>query len=65
VTADFPLDSAKPGENLASKFKPTGDGIWVLALSKPLSELPTGTLTVSVKDKQGNKSEIVRKFSVK
>ena len=64
VTADFPVDGAAPGENLASRFKPTTQGVRELKLSKPITALPHGTLTVSVKDRQGNLSRIVRQFSV-
>jgi len=64
VAADFSVDGAKPGENLAPRFQPAGEGIWELKLSKPIPSLPRGTLTVSVKDRQGNLSRIERTFSV-
>jgi hypothetical protein len=64
VTADFPLDDVPAGENLASRFKPKSDGVWELHLGKPLAELSQGTLTVSVKDRQGNINRIERKFAV-
>lgn len=64
VTADFPLDGAKPGGNLAKKFRAKGDGVWELALSQPVSELLKGKLTVSVKDKEGNITKIERTFSI-
>jgi hypothetical protein len=64
VTADFVLDGVPAGQNLASKFKPAGDGIWELKLSAAVTELPRSKLTVSVKDKQGNISKIERAFSV-
>lgn len=63
VTADFPLDGAA-GENLAGRFKPTVDGVWELKLAKPVRALPKGTLTASVKDKQGNVRRVERSFSV-
>jgi hypothetical protein len=65
VVADFALDGAKPGENLASKLNSVGDGVWGWKLTKPITALANGTLTVSVKDRQGNQTEIVRRFSVK
>jgi hypothetical protein len=65
VVADFAVDGARPGEDLAAKFKPASDGVWELKLSRPITGLAAGGLTVSVKDKQGNRSEIVRRFSVK
>jgi hypothetical protein len=64
VVADFPIDGVAAQENLAKKFKPKSDGVWELALSTPLAHLPTGKLTVSVKDRQGNTSRIERTFSV-
>ncbi len=60
VTADFEIDGVAAGENLASKFKPTTQGVWEWKLSKPLTELKSGKLLVSVRDKQGNESKIER-----
>jgi hypothetical protein len=65
VTADFAVDGAAAGENLASKFVPVETGVWEMKLSKPLDALPSGRLAVEVKDRQGNTSRIVRLFSVK
>ena len=65
VVADFPLDGVKAGEDLAAKFRSVGDGIWELKLGQPVRALAGGTLTVSVKDRQGNRTEIIRRFSVK
>ena len=53
VTADFPVDGAGAGQNLASKFKAKTAGVWELTLSRPITELPNGKLTVSVKARQG------------
>ncbi|MFM8471260.1 MAG: hypothetical protein ACKODH_15085 [Limisphaerales bacterium] len=64
VTADFTVNGAAPGENLAAKFKPLSQGVWELPLDKPLSALAKGRLTVSVKDAQGNVSRVERTFSV-
>jgi hypothetical protein len=64
VVADFLLDGVPAGQDLASRFKPTSRGVWELALSKPLVELPKGKLTVWVKDRQGNTSQVERTFSV-
>jgi hypothetical protein len=64
VTADCALDGVPAGENLAAKFKPTSQGVWEWKLGTPLAELKTGTLTVSVADKQGNVTKIERTFSV-
>ncbi len=65
VTADFPLDGTKPGDDLAGKFKAKGDGVREWKFSAPLKDLKHGTLTVSVKDRQGNTTRIVRTFSVR
>ena len=64
VTADFAIDGVAAGQNLAPKFKGKPLGVWELALSKPLTELPKGKLTVSVKDRQGNLTRIERTFVV-
>jgi len=64
VTADFAIDGVKPGENLASKFKAVNQGVWEYRLTTSVTELPRGVLTVSVRDRQGNESRIVRTISV-
>jgi hypothetical protein len=64
VVADFALDGVAAGENLAPKFKGKPPGVWELTLSKPLTELPKGKLTVSVSDRQGNLTRIERTFVV-
>jgi len=65
VVADFELEGVKPGENLATKFQTTTQGVWELKLSAPIEELKAGKLIVSVEDKQGNVTRIERSFSVK
>src|SRR5262249_51982352 len=64
VVADFPLGGAAAGQNLASRFKEKTPGVWELTLSRPLTQLSGGKLTVSVKDRQGNITRIERSFSV-
>ncbi len=64
AVADFSVDGAPAGENLAAKFKSVGQGIWELKLTKAIDRLESGTLVVSVKDKQGNVTRIERRFSV-
>jgi hypothetical protein len=64
VVADFAIDGAELGENLAKRFKAPPDGRWELQLGRPITELPRGKLTVSVKDRQGNVTRIERTFSV-
>jgi hypothetical protein len=64
VTADFALDGIPPGENLASRFTALPEGRWEWQLARPIANLPAGTLSVSVNDRQGNTSSIQRRFSV-
>lgn len=65
VSADFPVDDSPPGENLAPKMKLLTQGVWELKPAKPLPALPSATLNVSVKDRQGNITRIERTFSSK
>jgi hypothetical protein len=64
VIADFPVGGADRATNLASRFKATAPGVWELKLPAPITDLPKGTLTVSIKDRQGNVSRVERTFSV-
>jgi hypothetical protein len=63
VIADFALDGVAAGQNLAAKFQAITPGVWEMTLSRPLTELSRGTLTVSVKDRQGNTTRIERTLS--
>ncbi len=63
VVADFPVDDAPAGANLAPRFKPKSPGVWELVLEKPIRTLPQGRLAVSVRDAQGNVTRIDRTFS--
>jgi hypothetical protein len=65
VVADFAVDGAPAGTNLAPRFKAKGDGVWELRLARPVTALARGTLTVSVKDRQGNETRIERTLSVR
>jgi hypothetical protein len=64
VTANFPLVGLAAGKNLAAKFQPIIQGVWELILDQPIAELSRSTLTVSVRDCQGNLSRIERVFWV-
>ncbi|MCC6420610.1 MAG: hypothetical protein IT429_20425 [Gemmataceae bacterium] len=64
VKADFVLDGAAAGTNLADRFRSAGQGIWELRLARPLAALERGTITVAVRDRQGNRTRIERTFSV-
>jgi hypothetical protein len=64
VVADFAVDGAPAGTDLAPRFASKTKGVWELRLKAPVRELRRGTLTVSVKDRQGNVSRVVRTFRV-
>jgi hypothetical protein len=64
VVADFDIDGVKAGENLASKFTTTTPGVWEWKPKQPPTRLAAGKLTVSVRDRQGNQTQIERTFSV-
>jgi hypothetical protein len=64
VKADFEIDGIAAGENLASRFKPAGEGIWEFKFANPIATIEHGTLEVSIRDRQGNNSQIKRTFSI-
>jgi hypothetical protein len=65
VVADFPVNGvAAAGTNLAPSFKAKTPGVWELTLTRPITKLSRGKLTVSVKDRQGNVTRIERTFSI-
>jgi hypothetical protein len=64
VTADFEIDGAAAGANLASRFQQVADGVWQWEPSASPTSLKQGLLTVSVKDRQGNMARIERTFSI-
>jgi hypothetical protein len=64
VTADFAIDGIAAGADLAPKFVAKTQGVWELRLAMPIAMLERGALTVSVADKQGNVTRIVRTISI-
>jgi hypothetical protein len=64
VTADFAIDGVAAGEDLASRFKETSQGVKEWKLATPVTDLKRGKVTVSVKDRQGNVMTVERTFSV-
>ncbi|HTU93557.1 MAG TPA: hypothetical protein VMF69_25985 [Gemmataceae bacterium] len=64
VIANFDVDGIAAGTNLAAKFKPKSPGVWEYKMAKPLTKLSKGKLIVSVADRQGNTTRIVRSFSI-
>ena len=65
VSADFALDGAAAGQNLAREVQADVSRRLGAGLARPLASVTKGKLTVSVKDRQGNESKIVRRFSVR
>jgi hypothetical protein len=64
VTADFAIDGIDPGKPLAGLFKANSNGVREMQLKAPIKSLERGTLTVAVRDRQGNVTRIERKISV-
>ncbi len=64
VVADFVIDDKRAGENIAMAFRSVSPGVWELKLAKSITELTNGTLTVSVRDRQGNTTRVERTISV-
>ncbi len=62
ATADFAVNDAPAGTNLAPRFREAGPGVWELPLSAPLN-VPRGVLTVSVRDRAGNVTRTERAFA--
>ena len=62
VIADFPIDGAKAGQDLASQFKETSPG--VRELSSPRRSRTQGQGDGLRKDRQGNVTRIERTLSV-
>jgi hypothetical protein len=66
VVANFPLEGAAAGENVAAQFRESAEGVWTWDLKEPAA-VPsgageTGVLTVSVRDVQGNETRVVRRW---
>jgi mono/diheme cytochrome c family protein len=64
VTADFAIDGAAAGTELAARFKEVSPGVREYQFAKPVAALAKGTLTVCVKDKQGNVTRTERAIRV-
>jgi hypothetical protein len=64
VTATFSVDELAPGADLAGRFESVDAGVWKMTLRTPITELNSGTLRVSVADRQGNISLVERTFTV-
>jgi hypothetical protein len=65
VATDFAVDDAKPGDNLADRFKQIAQGVWELRFAKPVVSLPSAHIVAMVQDRQGNLAKIDRRFSAR
>ncbi|MGD9763807.1 MAG: dockerin type I domain-containing protein [Candidatus Binatia bacterium] len=65
VRADFIVNGRAPGAELADVARSAGDGIYEIALSPALGNLPAGELMVAIEDRQGNVARVARRFAVR
>jgi hypothetical protein len=65
IKAGFTVNGAAPGTELVSQGSFVSPGIFVIPLQSPILTLDTTTLSVSVRDVQGNKSETTVRFRVR
>jgi len=64
VTADFAIDGASAGTNLAAKLRPAGQGVLEYRFAQPIASLPHGVVTIRVADNQGNVTRVERTIRV-
>ncbi|MEZ6139442.1 MAG: hypothetical protein R3B84_02620 [Zavarzinella sp.] len=62
ITADFAIDDIPPGTNFAKQLTGKTPDIMRYELKKPIADLPSGTISVSVQDKQGNITRVARTY---
>jgi len=58
------VDGVPAGTNLAPEFRALPDWRWEPSLAKPITSLPKGKLTVSIRDPKDNVTRVERTFSV-
>jgi hypothetical protein len=64
VNADFAIDGHRAGENLAPHFRRINAGVYELKLKQPFASPGKRSISVSIKDRQGNLVRIDRTFAV-
>jgi hypothetical protein len=64
VTSNFDLNGIPAGENLSPHFKKINDGVYELPVQELSPRPGDRSISVSIKDRQGNIARIVRTFSV-
>jgi hypothetical protein len=63
VTADFAVDGAAAGDDLAPRMTKRDAGVWEMRLREPIEALRHGRIIVSVRDKAGNEARVERTYS--
>lgn len=56
IKADFPINGSPASAELVSQGTWVGDGILSIPVNPPITDLPTGHVTASVLDEQGNRN---------
>jgi hypothetical protein len=64
VVANFDVNGKPAGTELGPDFRETDRSVYSLDIASPIRSLPDGLLTVKVKDRQGNYSDVALSFSV-
>jgi hypothetical protein len=64
VIADFEIDGAEPGRELASKFRQSSPGVWEMRPAQAKRSLTRGKLSVQVADNDRNVTRVERTFSI-
>ncbi len=64
VTASFAVAGRAPGAELADLARGVADGVFSVALDPPLAGGAAGTVSVRVRDRQGNETRVERRFAV-
>ena len=64
IRANFKINGKRIGAELASFFSQTNNHIWTMPVNPAITHLRNGEITISIKDKQGNTTQIVRSFSI-
>lgn len=64
VKANFAVNGKAAGTELAADLVESGDHIFTIALSPPLTMIGEGIINVSARDLRGNESVVARSFSI-
>jgi hypothetical protein len=65
VTASFDVAGMAAGQNLAPRVVDRRDGTRWLSLPVEFAWPPSGNIAVSVRDRSGNRTQIVRSFDLR